>query len=82
MTNGSSAPSLKKGSIKYVGWFTSKNRTVAWREALHPREKDPKAESRASLTSPSETAARVALLLNPQYCQVAFSKDVCESGRW
>jgi len=43
----------------------SKNGTVTWREPLLPREKDPKAESRASLTSPSENTARFALLLNP-----------------
>jgi len=60
----------------------SKNGTVTWREPLLPREKDPKAESRASLTSPSENTARFALLLNPRYCQLAFSKDVCKSGLW
>lgn len=45
MMNGNSAPSFKKGSVKYTGWLASKNGTVTWREPLLPREKDPKTES-------------------------------------
>ena len=32
--------------------------------------------------SPSENITQGVLFLNPQYCQLAFPKDVCESGLW
>lgn len=47
MMNGKSGPSLKKGSRKYMEYFTSKNLTVPWREPLLPREKDTEADSYA-----------------------------------